>query len=538
MKNLVKLLGIITVVMIIGFSLVSCGGGGGDPSNPSDIAVTFNSVTANGSATQTTTQLTLNFSQAIPGLSADGITLSGVSSVVKGTLSGSGPSYTLPISGFSSGGTLNVSVVKSGYAISGASKTTTVYYYSGGGSGTTLSGKYVNDPDYYHITFSSDNTFSGIYGGDYISGTYAVSNNTVTLTIPGYGTETITIVDSTTLRDSQGNDWIKGSSGGPGNGGGTSLSAPTGVSATAQSSSSINITWNAVSDATNYDVYYEVGSSSTKNFAGNTTSTSYTHNSLTASTTYYYYIKAKNNVGESDYSSSDYATTHSSSGGGTAPSAPTGVSATAQSSSSISISWNSVSGAAGYYIYRSSSTYGTYTEVGYSPSTSYTDTGLSASTEYYYKVAAYNNNGTSSQSISYDYATTHPSSSGGGTTEYWLDQPTFGTCSKSGNNLTINWTLQTSGQTLNGLYTYTSPSSIIIQVYNSTTFDTIETFTGGSRRSFTLNNFSAWQYSPEGVSGNRVTIRVLCKAPSNVSSGDRYSTTTYFVESDYWSPSY
>jgi hypothetical protein len=103
-----------------------------------DTAVTFNSVTANGSSSQTTTQLTLTFSQAITGLSAADITLSGVSGVTKGTLSGSGPAYTLGISGFTSGGTLNVAVAKSGYTVSGSPKTVTIYYYGG----QTSSGKF------------------------------------------------------------------------------------------------------------------------------------------------------------------------------------------------------------------------------------------------------------------------------------------------------------------------------------------------------------------------------------------------------------
>jgi hypothetical protein len=101
------------------------GSGGGD------IPVTFSSVSANGSSSQTTAQLTLTFSQAIIGLTAADISLSGVSGVSKGTLSGSGPTYTLPISGFTSGGTLSVSVSKSGYDISGSPKSTTIYYYSG-----------------------------------------------------------------------------------------------------------------------------------------------------------------------------------------------------------------------------------------------------------------------------------------------------------------------------------------------------------------------------------------------------------------------
>ncbi|MCL1931106.1 MAG: chitobiase/beta-hexosaminidase C-terminal domain-containing protein [Treponema sp.] len=93
--------------------------------------VTFSALTANGSASQTTTQLTITLSAAITSLSANDITLNGVAGVSKGTLSGSGPSYTLPISGFTAGGTLSVAVAKTGYVVSGSPKTVTIFYYSG-----------------------------------------------------------------------------------------------------------------------------------------------------------------------------------------------------------------------------------------------------------------------------------------------------------------------------------------------------------------------------------------------------------------------
>ncbi|WP_461257686.1 SUMF1/EgtB/PvdO family nonheme iron enzyme [Treponema sp. R80B11-R83G3] len=94
------------------------------------VPVTLNTITANGFSTQTTTQLTLTFSTAITGLSATDITLSNVSGVTKGTLSGSNP-YTLPISGFTASGTLNVAVAKSGYAISGSPQTADIFFYGG-----------------------------------------------------------------------------------------------------------------------------------------------------------------------------------------------------------------------------------------------------------------------------------------------------------------------------------------------------------------------------------------------------------------------
>ena len=59
-----------------------------------------------------------------------------------------------------------------------------------------------------------------------------------------------------------------------------------------------------------------------------------------------------------------------------------------QSASSIRVSWDSVSGASSYKVYRSESADGEYElveEVGQSTGTSYTDTELSPDTIYYYK---------------------------------------------------------------------------------------------------------------------------------------------------------
>jgi len=71
------------------------------------------------------------------------------------------------------------------------------------------------------------------------------------------------------------------------------------------------------------------------------------------------------------------------------PAVPTGVKATAESSSSIKISWNEVSGLyISYNVYRSRSSSGSYEKIDDTYSTSYTDTGLSSNTAYYYKVTA------------------------------------------------------------------------------------------------------------------------------------------------------
>lgn len=96
-----------------------------------NISVTLNNISANGSSTQTTTQLTLTFSQAITGLSASNITLGGVNGVYIVNLSGSGSTYTLSIGGVTSSGTLLVSVSNpSGYTISGSPYSVYINYYN------------------------------------------------------------------------------------------------------------------------------------------------------------------------------------------------------------------------------------------------------------------------------------------------------------------------------------------------------------------------------------------------------------------------
>ncbi|MEV7404115.1 glycoside hydrolase family 6 protein [Streptomyces sp. NPDC091267] len=92
-----------------------------------------------------------------------------------------------------------------------------------------------------------------------------------------------------------------------------------------------------------------------------------------------------------------------------APTAPTGVTATAKTSSSVSLSWTASTddtGVTGYDVYRGG------TKVGSSTTTSYTDTGLTASTAYSYTVKAKDAAGNVSAASGALSATT---SAGGGT---------------------------------------------------------------------------------------------------------------------------
>lgn len=59
---------------------------------------------------------------------------------------------------------------------------------------------------------------------------------------------------------------------------------------------------------------------------------------------------------------------------------------------STKVSWSSVIGAEGYYVYRSTSVNGPYTKIGPIKGTNFTDTNLKTGKAYYYKVTAYKGN--------------------------------------------------------------------------------------------------------------------------------------------------
>ncbi len=95
--------------------------------------------------------------------------------------------------------------------------------------------------------------------------------------------------------------------------------APTGLGATAQGSSQINLSWtDNATDETGYQI--ERSTSETTGFAlihtTAASATSYNNTELNAGTTYYYRVRAVNGNGESTYSNTANATTASASGSG------------------------------------------------------------------------------------------------------------------------------------------------------------------------------------------------------------------------------
>ena len=153
------------------------------------------------------------------------------------------------------------------------------------------------------------------------------------------------------------------------------------------------IYWNAVDGAAKYWVYR---STDGKKFSyyDSTTKTSYTNNSTSIGTTYYYKVKAVAVVDGKDYAS-DYSVIRSIQCKPAAPSVSIN-----RSNGKPKLSWKAVSGAAKYWIYRSTDGKN-FSYWDSTTKTSYINSGAKKNTKYYYKVKAVcasNSNANSAQS--------------------------------------------------------------------------------------------------------------------------------------------
>jgi endoglucanase len=187
--------------------------------------------------------------------------------------------------------------------------------------------------------------------------------------------------------------------------------APAGVTVTGTTTSSVTICWDPVPGATGYQILRAPGASGgTFTLVGTTTTTCFTDTGLAAGATFRYQIRAVNGGGTSPPSSTVSATT------GTVtqpPAAPTGLTVSATTASSVSLSWTASAGATAYQILRApGATGGTFTQVGTSTTPSFTNSGLAAGTTFRYQVTASNPAGTSAPSAAVT-ATTNQVGTGG-----------------------------------------------------------------------------------------------------------------------------
>lgn len=148
--------------------------------------------------------------------------------------------------------------------------------------------------------------------------------------------------------------------------------------------------------------------------------TTFTTGSATTSVTVY----THGWYGQAAYYADDLSVFGPDGGGGsdpapTIPAAPAGLAVSSTSSSSVSLAWNTVSGATGYNVYQGS------TKVQSVTGTSATVSSLAASTSYTFQVSATNSAGESAKSAAVTGTTTASGGGGGGTlpkhavTGYW-----------------------------------------------------------------------------------------------------------------------
>ncbi len=201
------------------------------------------------------------------------------------------------------------------------------------------------------------------------------------------------------------------------------LAAPTGLTANTVSSSQINLSWNASSNAASYNVKRAtVSGGPYTTIATGDTSTSYSDTGLSPSTTYYYVVSAVNGS-ESPNSSQASATTLP-----VPPPAPTGLTATA-GNAQVGLGWTADSGATGYNVKRSTTNGGPYTIIGTSAATNYTDSAVVNGTTYYYVVSGTNSAGEGANSTQVSATPT----AGGGTVLLSQGQPVTASSFQAGN---------------------------------------------------------------------------------------------------------
>ncbi|MDL2327585.1 fibronectin type III domain-containing protein [Ruminococcaceae bacterium OttesenSCG-928-A11] len=156
------------------------------------------------------------------------------------------------------------------------------------------------------------------------------------------------------------------------------------LTATAAGYDTINLRWNGIDNVTNYYIYRSLSPTTGFAYIGSTATgvTTYRNTGLTENTRYYYYIVANRNGESSVQSNTASAITDKK---------PTlTLTAKATGYETIALSWNAVSGANRYLVYRSTSATSGFTLVHQLGNvTSKTDTGLKPNTTYYYYVVAY-----------------------------------------------------------------------------------------------------------------------------------------------------
>ncbi len=203
------------------------------------------------------------------------------------------------------------------------------------------------------------------------------------------------------------------------------------------SGSGPKITWGKVDGADAYRVYRKKGSSWT--LLGKSKTTSFTDKTAKSGKTYTYTVKAESAYKIDSYSGVEYSKYNKTGISIKFLSVPK-ISAVASATSGLKVTWNKVTGAKGYYVYRKTSD--GWNRLGTTSSTSFVDKTAKNNTAYTYTVRAY-------------YGKTASSFYSSGKSGTYLKAPVISKLANTNTGITIQWN-KVSGATVYTVYRKTT----------------------------------------------------------------------------------
>lgn len=244
------------------------------------------------------------------------------------------------------------------------------------------------------------------------------------------------------------------------------------ISASARGTS-VTISWNKVSKATDYVVEHNVNGAWKQ--VGTTSSLSYKVNGITQNGVNKFRVKARRNY-SGVYYNGGY--TYVNAEVTDIPSVVTGIRSTSNTSTSNTITWNASKKAEGYEIYQWIGTTDSYKLIGTTTSTKFTNSKKSSGTMYRYKVRAFNN--VDGQRIEGAYSSEF-------TTCTLPANVSFSLCSTDVDSITLNWNK------------VSKATGYQVEMYTNGTWKTLSTISGTSYTASDLSQNTAYRFRVRAI---------------------------------------
>lgn len=244
------------------------------------------------------------------------------------------------------------------------------------------------------------------------------------------------------------------------------------ISASARGTS-VTISWNKVSKATDYIVEHYVNGAWKQ--VGTTSSLSYKVNGITQNGVNMFRVKARRNY-SGVYYNGGY--TYVNAEVTDIPSTVTSVRSTSNTSTSNTITWNASKKAEGYEIYQWIGTNDSYKLIGTTTSTKFTNSKKSSGTMYRYKVRAFNN--VDGQRIEGAYSSEF-------TTCTLPANVSFSLCSTDVDSITLNWNK------------VSKATGYQVEMYTNGTWKTLSTLSGTSYTASDLSQNTAYRFRVRAI---------------------------------------